>query len=70
MKTKNPKTDPNKTKQKIAISSYPSNQPVFQTIIPKVKRAITYKPPAKPSKPSVKLTALLLANKTNKINNP
>ena len=70
MKTKKPKIPPIKTKQKTAISSYPSNHPVLHEIIPNVKNEITDNPPANPSSPSVILTALLLATNINKINKP
>ena len=43
---------------------------VFHVIIPNVRSAIKDKPPAKPSKPSVKLTAFELATKINKIKMP
>ena len=59
-----------KAKQNKAILWYPSNHPVFHETIPKVRKAINDKPPAKPSKPSVKLTALLLARRTNNMNKP
>ena len=57
-------------KQNNAILSYPSNQVVFHVIIPNVVNAIIDNPPARPSRPSVILTALLLDASTNKINYP
>ncbi len=54
----------------MAISSYPSNHPVCHDIIPNVEKHIAERPVASPSNPSVKLTALLLAVRINKINMP
>ena len=70
LKTKNPNIPPTNIKQNNPISKYPYNNPVLYRIIPKVVIEITERPPASPSNPSVKLTALELATKTNNINNP
>ena len=67
LKNKKPNNDPTNVNIKSDISIYPSNHPVLIVIIPKVVKAIIDKPVASPSSPSVKLTALELAIKTNNI---
>ena len=68
--TRNPTKAPTNTKQNTAISSFPAVQTEPHEIIPKAKKAIAERPPARPSKPSVMFTALLLPTKTNSKNAP
>ena len=57
---------PTSIKLKIPISSKPTDKDIKAKAI----KAIAESPPAKPSNPSVKLTALLAPTKTNKIAKP
>ena len=66
MYIKNPIKHPTSTKQKIPISSKPTDNEMSAKAI----NAIADNPPAKPSKPSVKFTALLAPTRINKIASP
>ena len=70
LNVKKPNSDPIMTNANKAMSSYPKSQSVFHEIIANVKNDISDNPPANPSKPSVKLTALEDAVKINKIISP
>ena len=70
LKTKNPNIAPTNIKQNIPISWFPESQLEPNTIIPNAAKAIIESPPASPSNPSVRFTALLLATNINKIKMP
>ena len=68
--TRKPIILPISIKQKIPISLLPSIHQLPIAIKPKAKKAIADNPPAKPSNPSVKLTALEDPTNKNKMNTP
>ena len=68
LNVKNPNKDPTSINKNVARSEYPFNQSVFHVIIPNVVMAIIDRPAARPSNPSVKLTAFVVASNTSKIN--
>ena len=66
LNTKKPNKLPHSIKENIPKSSYPTIKEIRANAI----KAIAESPPARPSKPSVKLTALLDPTRTKRMNNP
>ena len=70
LNARNPSKHPTSTKQKTAISPVPVIALEFALIKANVKNAISERPPARPSSPSVIFTAFELATNINNKNIP